>query len=82
MEEMAKHSRKTSTREGSLLESTATSFFTCRIGHPSQSGELQQGRQSSQRGQNVQVTGTLLSMGRGPCLSQWEAVPPPGKDLP
>lgn len=34
MEEMAKHSRKSSTREGSLLERTAMSFFTCR----SQSG--------------------------------------------
>lgn len=36
MEEMAKQSRKTSTREGSLCVSTATSFFTCGVtpSHP------------------------------------------------
>lgn len=31
MVEMAKHSRKASTREGSLRDSTATSGFTCRM---------------------------------------------------
>lgn len=34
MEEIAKHSRKASTRDGSLFDSTAMSFFTCRTGRP------------------------------------------------
>lgn len=42
MEEMAKQTRKTSTREGSLCASTATSCFTCVMRHP--------------RGQHAQVT--------------------------
>lgn len=42
MEEMAKQARKTSTSEGSLCVSTATSFFTCAACH--------------RRGQHAQVT--------------------------
>lgn len=39
MEEIAKHSRKTRTREGSLFERTAMSFFTCRTGGPGEAGK-------------------------------------------
>lgn len=46
MEEMAKQTRKTSTREGSLCVRTATSFFTCTCAAPgvSQHTQAWQGR--------------------------------------
>lgn len=44
MEEIAKHSRKARTREGSLLERTAMSFFTCRMGRPKQEQQGEVGK--------------------------------------
>lgn len=41
MEETAKHSRKARTREGSLFERTAVSFFTCRTGQPGEAGKAE-----------------------------------------
>lgn len=56
MEEMAKQTRKTSTREGSLCASTATSFFTCVVCHP--------------RGQYTQVTAGKVGTVHVPAISE------------
>lgn len=41
MEEIAKHSKKARTRDGSLFERTAMSFFTCRTGRPGEAGKAE-----------------------------------------
>jgi hypothetical protein len=66
MEEIAKHSRNARTREGSLLERTAMSFFTCRTGRPGEAGKAEMNR----AGLKVWVRG------RPACLRQQ------GKHLP
>lgn len=71
MEEIAKHSKKASTREGSLFDRTATSFFTCRTGRPR--GRVRQGgRRNKARPKGPRDTagweGILASARGKPCL--------------
>lgn len=66
MEEIAKHSRKARTRDGSLFERTAMSFFTCRTGRPGEVGKAE-----------TNWAGLKVRVRRSPaCLPQQ------GKDLP